>query len=54
MRHGVVGNHEIPLVAVQRRAHLGRRIHALVLHAIAAALQFAQQQGGVVFGIFHQ
>jgi hypothetical protein len=53
MRHDVVGNHQVPGLLIQGRAHGFAGFDAMADRVIAAALQFYFQQGGIIFRILN-
>jgi len=52
--HAVVGNDDVPRRLIERREHLLLGLDARVLHFVAAAPQFRQQQQHVVFAVLDE
>ena len=50
-RHEVVGNHQVPLLAIERGAHLLPSLHLVALRGVAGPLQLDFEQGAVVLGV---
>ncbi len=51
LRHGVIADHDVPLLAVESGAHCGGRLHSLDERLEAAARELADDQQRVVLGI---
>jgi hypothetical protein len=49
----IVGDDRVPLGIGERFFHRFGGVHSLVVRLVAAALQFAQEEQGIVFGVLH-